>query len=62
MPRGIIQDEQVAGALEGDILVGVVQEDLKDLRIGMPKLERIEFTRSCRDTFRIIHSEMGSII
>ncbi|MFH0957659.1 MAG: hypothetical protein V1897_03060 [Pseudomonadota bacterium] len=46
MPRSVILDEQIGGALQLDISIGMVQEDLEDLRIRMAEFERIEFTLS----------------
>jgi hypothetical protein len=62
MPRGIIQDKEVTGAFERDVLIGVIQEDLEDFRIGMAKFERIEFPRSWQNGSRDIHPEMRSTV
>jgi len=60
MPGGIIQDEYVSGPVERDVLVGVIQEYLEDLRIGMAEFKRMEFTRSGQDHTGGIHSRVSA--
>ena len=39
MPRGIIQNQDLPGSLQGDIFVGFIEKGLKGLSIGMRELQ-----------------------
>lgn len=39
MPRGIAHDKYVSGAFELDVLIGMVEEDLEDLRFALTDSE-----------------------
>jgi len=62
VPRCVVADEYVPLALDLNILVGVVEKDLKDLGICMVEHESIEFPGSGTDHSRDTHPNVGTLV
>jgi hypothetical protein len=58
VPGGIVHDQNIPRSLELDVLIGMIQEALEDLRIAVTDFECIEFTLTCHDHAHDVHSEM----
>ena len=62
MPRGIVTNEKISLALKLDVLIRLIEKDLKDLGVRMRQNQRIKFPCTGTDSSRHIHPNVGPLI
>ena len=62
MPACVIHYQEISFALKADILVGMIEEDLEDLGIGMTEHKRIEFSASRTDCSGRTHANVSPFV